>query len=234
MSRSRMASKGDAALFGGAAERTIRRPQTGGVVRSIRMKPSAPPLLLMIAAPLALALGSAPARADFEAKDSAGRRILLRDNGTWRYVDGQPAAGATAADAAAASAPAGPPPPLAELRLVGKADTPAGCRFDFVLKNTLPYEIRSLVPEFGALRPGGIVYSTQMAAFVSIKPGDERPRSVVFAGIHCSAVDELRLQGGDRCEMGELDRFSAEGGACLARLKVMPTPLVRFDKAEAK
>lgn len=197
------------------------------------MKRSLALLLSTIAASATLTLGPAPAHADFELKDGVGRRILLRDDGTWLFIDEQPPA-AAAAPASAAASSAAPSAPPAELRLVRKADTPAGCRFDFVLRNTLPYEIRSLVPEFGALRPGGVVYSTEMAAFISIKPGDERGRSVTFVGIKCSDIEQLRLQGGDRCEMGELDRFSATEGSCLARLKIMPTELVRFDKAEAK
>jgi hypothetical protein len=30
--------------------------------------------------------------------------------------------------------------------------------------------------------------------------------------------------------MGDLDRFSAEGGKCLERVRVVPSDLVRFEK----
>lgn len=183
------------------------------------------------AATAVLLLGAAPARADFELKDAEGRRILLKDDGTWRYLDEKPA---TAADApaSAASEPAAeePPPPSAELSLVRKTDTPAGCQFDLQLRNTLPFEIRSLVPEFGAVRPSGVLYTTQTAAFIAIKPGNEVTRSVRFVGIKCGEIDILRVQGGDRCEVGDLERFTPAKGVCLARLKLMPTDLVRFEK----
>lgn len=188
-------------------------------------------LLAAAASAAALLLAAAPARADFEVKDTEGRRILLKDDGTWRYLDDKPAVAAEA-PASAASEPAAeaPPPPNAELSLVRKTDTPAGCQFDLQLKNTLPFEIRSLVPEFAAVRPGGVVYTTQTAAFIAIKPGNEVTRSVRFIGIKCSEIDILRVQGGDRCEVGNLERFTPEKGVCLARLKLMPTDLVRFEK----
>jgi hypothetical protein len=193
-----------------------------------------PDSLLLATASLSmlLALGAMPAHADFEVKDAGGRRILLRDDGTWLYLDAKPAPGAAEAPAPAASEPAEdkPPPPMAELRVVGKNDTPSGCQFDLLLRNTLPYEIRSLVPEFGAIRPSGVTYTTQTAAFISLKPGDELARSVRFNGIKCSEVEKVVVQGGDRCVMGDLERYGGAKGACLARLKLLPTTLVRFEK----
>lgn len=173
-----------------------------------------------------LALAAAPAHADFELQDPGGRRILLKDDGTWRYLDAQPPAAADAASAAASA----PPPAQAELRIARKQDAPGGCRFDIALKNTLPYEIRNVVPEFSAFRSGGVLYTTQTAAFIGIKPGDELTRSVRFLGIRCAEIEKLQVQGGDRCEAGDLERFSASKGACLARLKLMPTELVQFEK----
>ncbi len=173
---------------------------------------------------LALVLGPAPARADFEVTGADGRRILLKDDGTWRYLEDKPVEPAQAASAPEA------PPPVAEIRVVAKADTPAGCQFDLPVSNTLPYEIRSLVPEFAAIRASGVVYATQAAAFLGIKPGDDLRRSVRFGGIRCADIDKLTVQGGDRCVMGELERYGGAKGACLARLKVVAGDLVRFEK----
>jgi hypothetical protein len=180
---------------------------------------------------LALMLAAAPARADFEVAGPDGRRILLKDDGTWRYLDDKPVAAAEPA-ASAASEPAAdaPPPPTAELGVVRKTDTSAGCQFDLRLSNTLPFQVRSLVPEFAAVRPSGVTYSTQMTAFIRVKPGDAQTRSVRFAGIPCGEIELLRVQGGDRCEVGDLERFTPEKGVCLARLKLVPTDLVRFEK----
>jgi hypothetical protein len=194
------------------------------------MKRTTPLLLSTVLASLVLSLCTLPARADFELKDAEGRRILLRDDGTWLYLDANPPK-AAAAPASAASEPADEkPPPMAELLVVGKSDTPSGCQFDLLLRNTLPYEIRSLVPEFGAIRTSGVTYTTQTAAFISLKPGDELARSVRFNGIKCSEVEKVVVQGGDRCVMGDLERYGGAKGACLARLKLLPTKLVRFEK----
>jgi hypothetical protein len=184
---------------------------------------------LLIAGPGLLFLGllvCGPARADFELKDGEGRVILLKDDGTWRYRDAKPPA-PSAADPAKDLVPA-------ELALEQRVDAPGGCRLDLALTNRLPYEIRSLVPEFSAYRAGDVVYSTQSAGFGFVRPGDSHRRAVQFPGIACGEVVRVQVGGGDRCEMGELNKFSDVTGACLARLKVLPSTLLPFGKAEKK
>lgn len=176
----------------------------------------------------AAGLLAAAAQADFELRDAKGRRIRLLDNGTWRYVDpkDREAAAAEAREAAAK------PPELAELRLERRSDAPGGCQFDLVLRNTLPYEIRSLVPDFAARRANGVVYATQVLGFGSVMPGDQRRRSLQFAGIGCADIARLEVAGGDRCEMGDLNKFSDGTGLCLARVRVLPSELLSFEKPE--
>lgn len=162
-----------------------------------------------------------PARADFELKDSQGRRILLKADGTWRYVDASAAAG-TAEPAAV---------PQAELLLDRRLDVPGACRFELVLTNTLPYEIRILVPEFTAVRANDVAYTTQPVAFGPLRPGDRARRGLNVEGIACADVARLDVKSGDRCEMGDLNKFSEPNGQCLARLNVLPSALLRFAKA---
>lgn len=171
-----------------------------------------------------------PAHADFELRDAAGRRILLRDDGTWLYVDDKPAVVAETPAASAAAAAETVAVQTAELELVGRSDTPAGCQFELQINNTLPYEIRNLVPDFRAFRNGGAPYATQTAAFIGIRPGDELVRRVRFPGIRCADIEKVQVLGGDRCEMGDLERFADVRGACLARVKLRPTTMVRFEK----
>lgn len=178
-------------------------------------------------------------QAGFELIAPDGRRVLLQADGTWRYVDdAAPAAGAAssadvadsaAAAASAASAPEGPKP-MAELQLLRRTASPRACSFEFELTNTLPYEIRSLVPYFAVLRPDGVTYTTQSAFFGPLKPGDTIRRSLRFGGIECDEIARVQVEGGDRCEMGELNKFSDAKGECLARLKVLPSELVVFEK----
>jgi hypothetical protein len=182
-----------------------------------------PVLTALRALTLLLAAACLPlAHADFELKDEKGRRILLKDDGTWRYID------AAAAAAAAATAAA---LPQAELLLERRLDVPGACRFELALTNSLPYEIRVLVPEFTAVRANDVAYTTQTAAFGPLRPGDRARRGLNVEGIACADIARLDVKGGDRCEMGDLNKFSEPNGQCLVRVKVLPSELLRFGKA---
>jgi hypothetical protein len=162
------------------------------------------------------------AKADFELSDAQGRRILLKDNGTWTYVDakeGVPDKSQTATPVA-----------QAQLQLLLRRDAPAGCQFGLTLTNDLPNEIESLVLEFSAQRANGIVYMSKRMGFGSVRPGNRASRPLVFEGIACQDIAKLQVLGGDRCEIGELNRFSDEKGRCLALVRVVPSELVRFEK----
>lgn len=172
-----------------------------------------------------LAASLQPAWADFELTDSKGRRILLKDNGTWSYVDAE-----AAIKEPVSGADAEKPEVQADLELMLWADAPGGCRFALVLSNNLPYEIGSLVPEFAAQRASGIVYASKLVGFASLRPGNKQVRQVQFEGIGCNDIAKLRVLGGDRCEMGELNRFSDAKGRCLALVRVVPSELLKFEK----
>lgn len=183
-------------------------------------------LRLCLPALLLLGIGALqPARADFELNDAQGRRILLKDDGTWRYLD-------TEARPATAPAPgaAAKPPVMAELRLLRRTELSAGCGFTLALSNTLPYEIRSLVPEFAVHRSSGVIYTTQGLGFGPVKPGDSYQRDLRILGIACQDIAKLQVQGGDRCDMGDLNKFSDAKGECLARVRLLPSELISFEK----
>ena len=166
----------------------------------------------------------APAvRADFELTGADGRRILLMDNGTWRYIDA-----ADESKGASKSKEQGE----AVLFLERKIERGNNCRFALRLVNGLPYEIRSLVLYYSAYRANGVIYDTVSSgsSFASMKPGDKQLREIDFMGIACPDIVRLQVVGGDRCDMGELDKFSATKGQCLARVRVVESALVQFDK----
>ena len=100
------------------------------------------------------------------------------------------------------------------------------------LENKLPYEIRSLVPYYSAYRADGVIYNTSSGGqgFSSLRPGDSQRREIEFEGIPCNAISRVQVVGGGRCQMGELDKFSATSEQCLARVRVVRSDLVRFDK----
>ncbi len=165
-------------------------------------------------------LACSSSRADFELPGPDGRRILLKDNGTWRYVDSVDGNPSNVAQGEAI------------LRLERKADRGNGCRFTVQLANNLPYEIKNLIPYYSAYRANGIVYDTVSASsgFILLKPGDKQIREIEFTGISCQDIVRVQVIGGDRCDMGDLDKFSLEKGRCLGRVRVVESDLVRFDK----
>ena len=168
-----------------------------------------------------VALGATPAWADFELTAPDGRRVLLKDDGTWQYVD----------DKAKTTAEA-PPKQEGEavLTLTRKIDRGNVCSVVLTLQNDLPYEIVNIVPYLSAYRANGIVFQTVSIAFQSIRPSGAQESSADFSGISCNAIGRIQVNGGDRCEMGDLNKFSDVKGQCLARVKVVPSELLRFDK----
>ena len=180
----------------------------------------------MVAGSVLLVAGMAlshATRADFELTGPDGRRIMLIDNGTWRYADikdKEPAEGRGKEEGEAV------------LQLERKIERGNNCRFVLRLVNNLPYEIRSLVPYYSAYRANGVIYDTVSAAssFAAMKPGDKLVREIDFAGIACQEIVRVQVTGGDRCDMGDLEKFSGTKGQCLARVRVVESDLVRFDK----
>mgnify|MGYP001201156089 CR=1 FL=1 len=161
--------------------------------------------------------------ADFEVAGPDGRRIRLMDNGTWQYVqakDKDQAEGKAKVEGESV------------LSLERRIERGSNCRFVVRLVNNLPYEIRSLVPYYSAYRADGVIYDTvaSLASFASMKPGDSLSREFDFTGIACRDIVRVQVVGGDRCSMGDLDKFSATDGQCLARVRVVASDLVRFDK----
>ena len=162
-------------------------------------------------------LGVLPAAwTDFEVKAPDGRTLLILDNGTWRAVT-----------SASAATPAGA---LAELQVTRRVETGESCTYTVTLINQLPYEIGSFVPDLAVFRTNGVEYASLSISFTAIKSGDRRQREAHFSGIACSAIARLQVQRGDRCEMGDLNRFSDANGQCLARVRVTPSDLVKFEK----
>ena len=63
-----------------------------------------------------------------------------------------------------------------------------------------------------------------------MRPGDKQVRDFEFVGIACQEIARVQVVGGDRCVMGDLHKYTDEKGQCLARLRVVASDLVRFDK----
>jgi len=162
-----------------------------------------------------------PVLAAFEVTGPDGRRILLKDDGTWQYLQEK---------GSAADSPKSEGEAILVLERIGPRGN--GCHVAVRLENKLPYEIRSLVPYYSAYRADGVIYNTSSGGqgFSSLRPGDSQRREIEFEGIPCNAISRVQVVGGGRCQMGELDKFSATSEQCLARVRVVRSDLVRFDK----
>lgn len=163
-----------------------------------------------------LALSHA-AWADFELAGPDGQRYQLKDDGTWRRIDGK-------------GEPKAQQQGEAVLRLEEKIERGRDCRLVFSLTNNLPYEIQNIVPYFSVYRSNGILHETASVAFQSIRPIDKIRGVADFTKINCADIARVQVSGGDRCEMRELTKFSDANGQCLARVRVLPSELARFDK----
>ena len=160
------------------------------------------------------------ARADFEVTAPDGRRILLKDDGTWRQVD------ATKEQPSEKAALVGE----GVLTLERMVEHGSNCQIGVRLQNDTNYEIRNIVPRFVVYRTNGIAYEARTLAFYSIFAGNNAYRETLFRGIGCKEIGRIQVTGGERCVMGDLDRFAFTGGACLDRVRVVPSDLVRFEK----
>ena len=166
---------------------------------------------------------SPAAHADLELKGPDDRRILLKDDGTWRYMD------AKDNDQAKDKIKDGGE---AVLFLERKIEAGNNCRFVVRLVNNEPYEIRSLVLHYSAYRANGLLYDTvsSRSSFAAMRPGNELRREFEFTGITCPEIARVQVVGGDQCDMDDLNKFSRVKGQCLARVRVVESDLVRFEK----
>jgi hypothetical protein len=175
---------------------------------------------------MAAVVFSQATRADFELTAPDGRRVLLKENGTWAYLETKEKDRGDAKDKKDGEL---------LLLLDRKSESGKNCRFGLQLVNKMPYEVKSLVLHFAAYRQNGALYATESTGsqFGSLRPGNSQARQVEFAGITCNDIARVQVVGGDRCTMGELHRWSDQTeyrGKCLAQVTVVESNIVRFEK----
>ena len=157
---------------------------------------------------------SVVAAAPIELTAPDGRTVRLNDDQTWEYVESA----------------AGSVPQVLTLRLERKIDAPRGCGFGMRLINGASYKVVSLIPRVSAFDNRDVRFDTVYVAYSGIKPTLEQYREFHFKGIPCAEIARLKLHGGDRCNMGDLDRFIAEKGVCLARIRLEPSDVFPMAK----
>lgn len=158
-------------------------------------------------------LFAGPLQAAIEAVTTDGRRVRLLDDRTWEYIE----------EEAANEAPI-------RLELLSMQSISNRCVIGLRLHNGASYAIASLVPQFEAFVGDGVSFQTVFVPFSNIKPTLSQYQRLEFERVSCEDITSVRLQGGDRCTMDELDKFSPARGECLSRITVEPSTLVPFRK----
>ena len=167
---------------------------------------------------LLLLITSGVVAADLEAVTSDGRKVILRSDNTWQYVD----------DDGMASEDSELEKLLLSLRRIDGGG--ATCSIVVRLDNTSTYRVKSLVPQFSAYNKDNVALITKFEDFLSIKPTSHQDAEVDFRAVRCDEIAYIKVHGGDKCTMDDMVRFSSDKGKCLKRVKVIPSELVQFSK----
>lgn len=166
----------------------------------------------------ALALAVQAAGADTVAITADGRKVLLRDDGTWQFE--QPAAKTDGE-------------PRAALTLENRIDLPHGCRLGLRLQNDLSAQVRTLVLRFTAYKGEGIPFETVSRGFSYIKPTASQYQEITFRGIGCAEICAVQVAAARNCHVGEMTKYSASEERCLELIEVAGSSLLPIAKGPA-
>jgi hypothetical protein len=143
------------------------------------------------------------ALADIKAVTIDGKSVLLKNDNTWKYIETKQ-----------------PDARYAHLSVANKQGGNNYCRLGLKLHNDLADYITSIVFKFSAHNQEEVRYDTVTKGFQHLNPTNEGFREITFTGISCEEIKYVRVHGADRCEIGELTKFSADKGECLKLVQV--------------
>lgn len=144
-----------------------------------------------------------------------GRKVLLRDNGTWTVVE---------------ETEGGEPRRYAVLTLEKKEKLARGCRLGLRIQNDLSAQIRSLVLRFTAYKGGDTEFETVSRGFSFIKPTLSQYQEIQFRGITCDEITSVGVSGARNCHVGDLTKYSAEAHHCLNLVDVVTSDILPIAK----
>jgi len=153
------------------------------------------------------------ALADIEAITLNGKSVLLKDDNTWSYV-----------------ATKEPEARYAHLSVANVRGNENYCLLGLKLRNDLADNITSIVFKFSARNHEDVRYDTVTKGFQHLNPTNEGFKEITFSGISCEEIKYIRVHGADRCEIGELTKFSAAKGECLDLVQVEATDKIVIFK----
>lgn len=176
---------------------------------------------------LVLGLGlSSSVGAGFVMELKDGRKVELFKDQTWEFVIEKKEGEEEEANIDKS--------PL-KLQIEKVYDSKHVCKIGMRLTNKSGYYITSVVPRFGAyIANSSVKFDVQSTEFARLRPLRDQYREITYRGITCPDIDYFRLYGADHCSMGELDKYSAPKGACLAQIELLPTDLIKIGKRKPK
>lgn len=143
-----------------------------------------------------------------------GRRVILRSDHSWDFME----------------VPPGDPATSAVLTVLEMTDLEEACRLKLHLKNNLNMKITHLVPRFNIYNLEDVLFDTVSKSFAGLKPGKDVYTQVQFSGVGCSQISRVHLFSASRCRMGDIDIWNEKDGQCLSRIYVTPTDLINISK----
>ncbi len=143
------------------------------------------------------------ALAGLEAITINGKRVTLNSNHTWEYIQDEKSTAR-----------------YAHLSVANLQGGSSFCRLGLKLKNDLADKINSIVFMLSAYIDEEVRYETISKGFQHLKPTQEMYNEITFSDISCDEIQYIRVHGADRCEIGELHKFSPEKGKCLKLVNV--------------
>lgn len=157
------------------------------------------------------------AQSEINAFTYDGKRVLLRSDQTWEYINLETSA----------------PEKSALLEVTEVVEMDEACRLQIRMQNNLGYHISSLVPRLAVHNQDGVLYTTVSLSFTALKPTRAKYTSIQVTGLGCRDISQVLVFDAGRCKMGEIDQFNEEPGQCLSRIYVQPSDLINFVRAES-
>lgn len=144
-----------------------------------------------------------------------GRKVLLRDNGTWSVVEEKQDSENRR---------------YASLTVEKKFQLPRGCKFGLRLQNDLSARIRTLVLRFTAYKGNEIPFETVSRGFSYVKPTASQYQEIKFRGVSCDEISSIEVSAARNCHVGDLTKYSAEAHHCLNLVAIKNNEIVPIAK----
>ncbi len=158
------------------------------------------------------------ALAGVEAVTINGKRVMLNKDHSWEYIEDKH-----------------PDTRYARLSVANLDGGDNYCRLGLRLKNDLADKVTSIIFMFSAYVNEEVRYETVTKGFQHVKPTNDMYNEITFSGITCGEIEYIRVHGADRCEIGELNKFTVAKGQCLKLVEVEPSDkVVIFKRYEDK